>query len=111
MLVPKNLTPFVGAGFAVTKAHLQVLRFDQMTGQTNFLSGDGRAHSVSVSAGVQLSAAALRLSLEYVLEYVFYTGANVTDPMRLPSEDLRVVWQESLNADRHGVRFQVGVAF
>lgn len=111
MLLPKDFTPFVGAGFSVTKSHLQVLRFDPMTGQSMFLNGNGRAHSVNLSAGVQLSVAALRLSLEYVFEYLYYTGANLEDPQLTPSEDLRGVWQGSVDADQHGVRFQVGIAF
>ena len=53
----------------------------------------------------------LRLSLEYVYEYVFYTGATLNDMQHTPSEDLRVIWYDSLHADRHGVRFQVGFAF
>jgi hypothetical protein len=111
MMLPKDFTPFIGAGFSVTKAHLQVLRYDPMTGQSNFLRGDGRAHSLNLQAGVQLSVLALRLSLEYVFEYIYYTGANLEDERLTPSEDLRGVWQGSLDADRHGIRFQVGLAF
>jgi hypothetical protein len=109
MLLPKDLTPFIGTGFSVTKSHLQVLRYDAMTGQTEFLQGNGRAHSLNLSAGVQLSVSALRLSLEYLYEYIYYTGAE--DMTVRPSENLRGVWQGSVDADRHGVRFQVGIAF
>jgi hypothetical protein len=109
MMLPKNFTPFVGAGFSVTKAHLQVLRFDPMTGQTAFAEGNGRAHSVNLSAGAQLSVSALRLSLEYVYEHIYFTGAQ--NLMMFPSKELLPVWQGSVDADKHGVRFQVGFAF
>ncbi len=109
MLLPKDFTPFVGAGFSVTKAHLQVFRFDPMTGQSVFMKGNGRAHSLNLAAGVQLSVSALRLSLEYLFEYIYFTGAE--DTMVLPSKDLLAIWQSSVDADKHGVRFQVGIAF
>ena len=109
MLLPKDFTPFVGAGFSVTKAPLQVFRFDPMTGQSAFIEGNGRAHSLNLSGGVQLSVSALRLSLEYVFEYIYFTGAE--DKMVLPSKDLLAIWQGSVDADKHGVRFQVGIAF
>jgi hypothetical protein len=111
MLTAKDFTPFIGGGFAVTNAALKVFRFDPMTGGSTYLAGNGRAHSVSASAGLQLSVAAVRLSLEYVLEYVYYTGANLEDPQKTPSKELTQVWQDSLDADRHGVRLQVGIAF
>ena len=75
------------------------------------LQGNGRANSVNASAGLQLAVSYLRLSLEYVFEYQIYTGANLNDMQKTPSEDLRLVWEDSLNQDRHGVRFQVGFAF
>jgi len=109
MLLPKDFTPFVGAGFSVTKAPLQVFRFDAMNGQTTFLEGNGRAHSLNLSAGVQLSISALRLSLEYVFEYIYFTGAE--DMKVIPSKELLPIWQGSVDADKHGVRFQVGIAF
>jgi hypothetical protein len=111
MLLPKDFTPFFGAGFSVTKSHLQAFSYDQMTAQSTFLTGNGRAHSLNASAGVQLSVLAVRLSVEYVFEYIYYTGANLADQQLTPSEGLRAVWQRSLDADRHGVRFQVGLAF
>jgi len=112
MLLPKDFSPFVGAGFSVTQAHLQVLRFDPLNGQSSFLKGDGRAHSVNLSAGIQLSVAALRLSLEYVFEYIYFIGTNLEDPQLTPNnKDLNAIWQDSVDADKHGVRFQVGIAF
>jgi len=109
MLLPKDFTPFVGAGFSVTKAPLQVFHVDPMTGQSAFLTGNGRAHSANLSAGVQLSISALRLSLEYVFEYIFFTGAE--DMKVIPSKELLPIWQGSVDGDKHGVRFQVGIAF
>jgi hypothetical protein len=106
----RDFAPFVGAGFANTSASLAILHANQMTG-TNFLQGNGRANSLSASAGVQLAISYVRLSLEYVFEYQIYTGANLNDPQKTPSEDLRLVWEDSLDQDRHGVRFQVGFAF
>jgi hypothetical protein len=112
MLLPKDFTPFVGAGFSVTKAPLQIFRFEPETGQSNFLKGNGRAHSVNLSAGVQLSVSALRLSLEYVFEYIYYTGASLADEQLTPNnKDLNTIWHGSVDADKHGVRFQVGIAF
>ena len=66
---------------------------------------------MSPSAGLQLAASYVRLSVEYIFEYVFYTGANLSDEQKTPSEDLRLIWADSLKQDRHGVRFQVGFAF
>ena len=83
-----------------------------MTGASTFLDGNGRAHSVEpVRRRCSCAVSYVRLSLEYVFEYVFYTGANLNDMQTTPSEDLRVIWEDSLDQDRHGVRFQVGFAF
>jgi hypothetical protein len=110
----QNLSPFLGGGFSVTNAHLQVASTMPAAtdgGGSGFLAGDGRANAVSGSAGMALSAQALRMSVEYVFEYAFYTGANLNDPQKTPSEELRIVWRDSLKSDRHGIRFQVGYAF
>ena len=106
----RDFAPFVGAGFANTSASLAILHPDAMSG-TNFLQGNGRANSLSASAGVQLAISYVRLSLEYIFEYQIYTGANKNDMQKTPNEDLRLVWEDSLNQDRHGFRFQVGFAF
>ena len=74
----RDFSPFVGAGFASTHATLAILHAIQMSG-TNFLQGDGRANSLSASAGVQLAVSYVRLSLEYIFEYQIYTGANKND--------------------------------
>jgi hypothetical protein len=107
----RNFSPFVGTGFSATSAPLKIYHFDEMTGANMFLDGKGVAHSASLSGGLQLAVSYVRLSLEYVYEYVFYTGATLNDMQHTPSEDLRVIWYDSLHQDRHGVRFQVGFAF
>jgi hypothetical protein len=106
----RDFAPFVGAGFSATSAPLAIVHVDQM-GNGGFLQGHGRASSLNASGGVQLATGYFRMSVEYVYEYVFYTGANLDDMQKTPSEDLRLVWEDSLQQDRHGVRFQVGFAF
>jgi hypothetical protein len=107
----RDFSPFVGTAFSTTAAPLKVVHYDPMTNASTFLDGKGSAHSVNLSGGLQLATGYVRLSVEYLYEYIFYTGANLYDPMRTPSEDLRTIWSDSLYQDRHGVRFQVGFAF
>jgi hypothetical protein len=107
----RDFAPFLGAGFSTTSAALAIVHSSGPGGGAMFLQGDGRANSVNASAGVQLAVSYVRLSVEYVFEYQIYTGANLNDMQKTPSEDLRLVWEDSLNQDRHGVRFQVGLAF
>jgi hypothetical protein len=108
----KDFTPFIGTGFAFSSSSLAIYApSDPSSFGGNVLAGDGRAHSVDGSAGLLLSVRGLRLSLEYIFEYVYYTGANQNDMQKTPSEDLRIVWSDSLRQDRHGIRFQVGYAF
>jgi opacity protein-like surface antigen len=107
----RDFAPFLGVGFSSTHAALAIVHVDQNSGGSAFLQGDGRSNSLSASAGLQLAVSYVRLSLEYVFEYLIYTGANLSDMQKTPSEDLRLVWEDSLNQDRHGVRFQVGFAF
>jgi hypothetical protein len=107
----RDFAPFLGAGFSTTSASLAIVHVNPMTGQGGFVQGDGRANSANASAGVQLAISYVRLSVEYVFEYLIYTGANVNDMQKTPSEDLRLVWEDSLKQDQHGIRFQVGFAF
>jgi hypothetical protein len=108
IMLENEFSPFVGTAFSSTSAPLQIN--DPQNGE--FLQGHGNAHSLSGSAGLQLATGYVRLSLEYLYEYLFYTGANLTnDPQHPPSEPLRVIWEDSLSQDQHGIRFQVGVAF
>ena len=106
----RDFAPFLGAGFSSTSAPLAIVHPNAQGGGP-VLQGDGRANSLTASAGLQLAVSYLRLSIEYVFEYQIYTGANLNDMQKTPSEDLRLVWEDSLNQDRHGVRFQVGFAF
>ncbi len=111
MLGDRDFAPFAGVGFAATHAPLKIYHYDAQTMQSMYLDGHGDADSGNASAGVQLAVSNVRLSVEYIFEYVFYTGANRSDVQQTPSEDLRSVWNDSLKQDRHGVRFQVGFAF
>jgi hypothetical protein len=108
-LSDRDFSPFLGAGFSSTHAPLSIVH-PTMNGAP-VLQGNGRSNSLNASAGVQFAISYLRLSVEYVFEYLIYTGANLNDMQKTPSEDLRLVWEDSLNQDRHGVRFQVGFAF
>lgn len=101
----RDFAPYLGVGFSSTSAALAIVK-DGM-----FMQGNGRANSLNASAGVQLAVSYVRLSVEYIFEYQIYTGANLSDMQKTPSEDLRFIWEDSLNQDRHGVRFQVGFAF
>jgi hypothetical protein len=105
----RDFSPFIGAAFSSTNAALKILHPNMMGGQ-DFLDGKGSANSLGASAGIQLGISHVRFSLEYLYEYVFYTGANLNDMQRTPSEALLSVWDQSLSQDRHGVRFQVGFA-
>jgi hypothetical protein len=109
-LSDKDFTPFVGAGVTFASSHLQVATSTPEAGFL-LLKGEGRGHSANASAGVHLSAKGLRLSVEYIYEHVYFTGATQDVQGKPPREDLRVIWQDSLKQDRHGIRFQAGYAF
>ena len=51
------------------------------------------------------------MSIEYVFEYTFYTGASLNDDKKTPNAELDTALSSSLHADRNGVRFEVGYAF
>jgi hypothetical protein len=110
IMLENTFSPFLGTAFSSTSAPLQIVQ-PSPEGGGEFLQGKGNAHSLSGSAGLQLATGYVRLSLEYLYEHLFYTGANLNDQQRTPSEALRVIWEDSLSQDRHGIRFQVGVAF
>lgn len=107
----RDFSPFVETGFAIMSSHLQAISATQSMNGSNLLSGSGRANTVNAGAGFQLGISALRMSIEYVFEYAFYTGANLDDAQKTPSEDLRVALRDSLKSDRNGIRFQVGYGF
>jgi hypothetical protein len=110
ILFDRDFSPFVGTAFSTTSAPLKILH-NSPDGGSAFLDGNGNAHSLSGSGGVQLATGYVRVSVEYLYEYLFYTGANLNDMQRTPSEPLRTVWEKSLDEDKHGIRVQVGVAF
>jgi hypothetical protein len=110
LLFDYNFSPFLGTAFSSTNAPLKIVHPDMM-GQNTFLDGKGTANTLGASVGVQLAASYVRFSLEYLYEYILYTGANLNDSDRTPSEDLRAVWEQSLKLDSNGVRFQVSLAF
>ena len=104
-------SPFLAAGLSIVSAHLQILQSAPQNGGDNLLRGSGRANSYNLGAGAQFARAWFRLSVEYVYEHAFYTGASASDAKRTPNQDLNGVWFSSLRDDQHGVRFQVGIAF
>ena len=110
IVTDNNFSPFMGAGFASTRAPLKIVQPNPQGGN-DYLEGKGTANSINGSAGLQVGVGYVRFSLEYIFEYVIYTGANKTDMDRTPSEDLNKVWEESLKQDRNGVRFQVSLAY
>jgi hypothetical protein len=107
----RDVSPFVGTGFGIMSSHLQVISPTQTMNGSSLLSGSGRANSVNAAAGLELGIRAFRMSLEYIFEYTFYTGANLDDAQKTPSEDLRIALRDSLRSDRNGIRFQVGYGF
>lgn len=111
LLSDKDFSPFVGAGLSMTGANIEVTTFNPMRSATPVLVGVARAHSASLSGGVQLAVRSLRVSLEYIFESIFYTGANLANVEQTPDDDVRVVWRDSLTKDRHGIRFGAGIAF
>ncbi len=106
-----KVSPFLAGGLTIANAHLQLLNTDGQNGNDPVLRGSGRANCYNLGAGVQLASAWFRLSMEYVYEHAFYTGASASDAKKTPNRDLNTVWSTSLNDDQHGVRFQVGIAF
>jgi hypothetical protein len=111
-LSDRELSPFLGAGIGVTTADLNVLWYGKdQTPSMTLPPGSARGHSLSAAGGVQLAKGNIRLSVEYVFQYVFYTGAGLNQMDMMPNDQIRIVWQETLDAHRHGVRFEVGLAF
>jgi hypothetical protein len=107
----RPFTPFVGTGLGVTTADLQVFWYGKDGSGAAEYRGEARGHSMSAQAGFQLATRNLRLSLEYVFTYFFFTGANLDDMDKTPNEQMRAVWLETLNEHRHGIQVRVGYAF
>jgi hypothetical protein len=105
---PGEFSPFVGGGFAIARTDMQAI-FN--SNPSALVEGTARAHFLTAAAGLELARRALRISLEYFFSYAFYTQANDNDPLLTEDVNLRRVWQDSLDGDRHGLRIQVGYAF
>ncbi|HVV16491.1 MAG TPA: hypothetical protein VHH90_04745, partial [Polyangia bacterium] len=108
-IADRALTPFLGTGLSITSSHLQIQ--DPSSSNGSLLIGSGRANSLSPMAGFQLEYRAFRMSVAYVFEYVFYTGASLDDQKKSPNQPLQSALADSLRNDRNGVRFEVGFAF
>ena len=100
-----DFTPFVDTGLALMTSALQ------FNSNGMLLVGSGRANSLDAGAGLALGVRSFRMSLEYVFEYTFYTGASLDDMKKTPSPELNTILANSLRGDRNGVRFQAGYAF
>jgi len=106
-LTEHDFTPFVDTGLSLMSSNLALF---SSTG-SGYLSGSGRANSASLGAGLAFGFRSLRMSIEYVFEYTFYTGASLNDDKKTPSPELDTALSSSLHADRNGVRFEVGYGF
>jgi hypothetical protein len=106
-----DFSPYLGVGFATTSADLQANFYDMTNGNLSALTGSASAHVLSGSVGLEFAWQGLRASLEYAYAYAFYTQANKDDMIKTPDDQLRRIWQDSLDSDRSGIRFLVGYAF
>jgi hypothetical protein len=108
-LLDRDLTPFVGAGLSFMSSDLALCSPGYAC--PTYTAGSGRANSVNLDAGLAFGFRSFRMSIEYVFEYAFYTGASLDDDKKTPSPALDAALSTSLHADRNGVRFQAGYAF
>ena len=76
-MLEREFSPFVGTAFSSTS---RAAADHRPADKATVPQGHGNAHSLSGSAGLQLATGYVRLSLEYLYEYLFYTGANLNDP-------------------------------
>jgi hypothetical protein len=106
-LLDRDFTPFVDTGLSFMSSDLALF---SNTG-SGYLSGSGRANSLALGAGLAFGFRSFRMSIEYVFEYTFYTGASLNDEKKTPNAELDTALSSSLRADRNGVRFEVGYAF
>ena len=107
-LLERDLTPFVDTGLDFMTSDLALCTDKSCS---NHIAGSGRANSVGLGAGLAFGFRSFRMSIEYVFEYAFYTGASLDDDKKTPSPQLDTALSSSLRADRNGVRFQAGYAF
>ena len=106
-LLDRDFTPFIDGGLSLMSSHLAL--YSSTDG--GYLPGSGRANSFCAGAGLAFGFRSFRMSIEYVFEYTFYTGASLDDDKKTPNPELDAALSSSLRADRNGVRFQVGYAF
>ncbi len=107
----RDLTPFVDTGLSFMSSDLALFVPNPGGNGSTHASGSGRANSVVAGAGLAFGFRSFRMSIEYVFEYAFYTGASLNDDKKTPSPELDTALSSSLKADRNGVRFQAGYAF
>jgi hypothetical protein len=110
-LLDRNFTPFIDTGLSLMSSHLALFSTTPGNYGSTYLSGSGRANSVCAGAGLAFGFRSFRMSIEYVFEYAFYTGASLDDDKKTPNPELDAALSTSLHADRNGVRFQAGYAF
>jgi hypothetical protein len=110
-LLDRDFTPYVGTGLSFMSSELALFVPVPGSYSSNYTNGSGRANSVALAAGLAFGLRSLRMSIEYVFEYAFYTGASLNDDKKTPSPELDKALSSSLHADRNGVRFQAGYAF
>jgi hypothetical protein len=111
-LLDRDFTPFVDAGLSFMSSDLALYNSSMPTPEGSaYHSGSGRANSVCLGAGLAFGFRSFRMSIEYVFEDAFYTGASLDDDKKVPDPVLDAALSTSLHADRNGVRFEVGYAF
>jgi hypothetical protein len=110
-LLARDFTPFVDTGISFMSSNLALWVTNPGSYNSTYTSGSGRANSAVAGAGLAFGFRSFRFSIEYVFEYVFYTGASLNDDKKTPNPDLEAALSTSLRADRNGVRFQAGYAF
>jgi hypothetical protein len=118
-----NLTPLVSLGAVGCSSDVQFQSYGATpTGGPIFLgdsanpnlgsTGQAVGHLATATAGLTWTEkAGLRISVEYLFAYAFYTQATLNDAAKTEDPNLRTAWEQRLTADRHGVRLQVGYAF
>jgi len=109
-LLDRDFTPFVDTGLSFMSSALQFCTQRYECASTH-IAGSGRANSVNLGAGLAFGYRSFRVSIEYVFEYAFYTGASLNDDKKTPSPELDGILATSLHDDRNGVRFAVGYGF
>ena len=113
-----NLTPLISLGAVGCSADVQFQSygggpiFQGDSSNPNPGGGQAVGHLATATAGLTwMEKAGLRVSLEYMFAYAFYTQATLNDAAKTEDANLRTAWEQRLTADRFGVRLQVGYAF